>query len=319
MLSSNGLAACFGPKGARYGVAAHSLNGPVTSFSGNCDVGPYRATSAAHDASADQFSIPRHERIAVIALHGLTAAPEASLRGPGGESVDMPADGSGLSNSRAVVLPDPKTDTTHVILFSPRAGTWTVVPEQGEASTSIQVADGLPPVHVTARVSGSGPHRVLRWSTRPVAGQSVTYVERGAGVAHTLLRTSRPHGHLRFTPAATGGRSRQIEALVTENGLPRDQLAVTHFVASPTPKLRAISKLRLTGTLLRWSPQAGAAEYSLMLRTSNGATSSFLTHHASVRVPGSMRHRRLTVWISALSTRDVPGPLQITTLRPNAH
>ena len=134
VLSSNGLAACFGPKGARYGVAAHSLNGPVTSFSGNCDVGPYRATSAAHDASADQFSIPRHERIAVIALHGQTAAPEASLRGPGGESVDMPADGSGLSNSRAVVLPDPKTDTSHVILFSPRAGTWTVVPEQGEAA-----------------------------------------------------------------------------------------------------------------------------------------------------------------------------------------
>ena len=319
VLSSNGLAACFGPKGARYGVAAHSLNGPVTSFRDNCDVGPYRATSAAHDASANQFSIPRHERIAVIALHGLTAAPEASLRGPGGETVNMPADGSGLSNSRAVVLPDPKTDTTHVILFSPRAGTWTVVREQGEASTSIQVADGLPPVHVTANVSGSGRRRLLSWTTRRVAGQSVTYFEQGAGVAHTLLRTSRPHGHLHFTPAATGGRSRQIEALVTENGLPRDQLAITHFVAPPTPKLRAISKLRLAGTLLRWSPQAGAAEYSLMLRTSNGATSSFLTHHASVRVPGSMRHRRLTVWISALSTRDVPGPLQITTLRPNAH
>ena len=282
-------------------------------------MGPYRATSAAHDASANQFSIPRHERIAVIALHGQTAAPEASLRGPGGETLNMPADGSGLSNSRVVVLPDPKTDTTHVILFSPRAGTWTVVREQGEAPTSIQVADGLPPVHVTGNVSGSGRRRLFSWTIRRVAGQSVTFFEQGAGVAHTLLRTSRPHGHLHFTPAASGGRSRQIEALVTENGLPRDQLVITHFVAPPTPKLRAISRLRLAGTLLRWSPQAGAAEYSLMLRTSNGATSSFLTHHASVRVPGSMRHRRLTVWISALSARDVPGPLQITTLRPNAH
>jgi hypothetical protein len=230
----------------------------------------------------------------------------------------MPTDGTGLSNSRAVVLPDPKTDTSYVILFSPRAGTWTVVSEQDGPPVSIQVADGLPPVHVTGHVSGSRRRRLLSWSIRPVAGQSVTFVERGNGVAHTLLRTSRPHGHLRFTPAAGRGRARQIEALVTENGLPRDQLVVTHFVAPPTPKLRAIGKLRLSGTRLRWSPQAGAAEYSLMLRASSGATSSFLTHRASVRVPGSMRHRRLTVWISALSARNVPGPLQTTNLRPKA-
>ena len=105
---------------------------------------------------------------------------------------------------------------------------------------------------------------------------------------------------------------------MTENGLPRDQLVVTRFVAPSTPKLRAIGKLRLTGARLRWSPQVGADEYSLMLRTSSGATSSFVTRHASLRVPGSMRHRTLTVSISALSTRNVPGPLQTTTLRPKA-
>jgi len=314
--SSNGIAACFGPKDARYGVATHAINEPPTTFkAGTCDVGPYRANASARDAAAGQFSIRPHERLAVIAVHGQRALPEDSLHGPGGETINMPLGGAGLQSAQAVVLPDAASDTTYVVLTSPNAGTWTVVPEQGPAPASIQVADGLPAVQVAARVSGGGAGRRLRWSLKPLAGQKVTFVEQGAGVAHVLLRTDRARGSLRFTPAAGGARAREIEAFVTENGLPRDTVVLTHFHAPAPPKLRAIRVVHLRGRVLRWARQRGAAQYSLMLSTAGGGTASFLTGHASVRVPATMAGHTLTVWISAVGANGVPGPVHASTIR----
>jgi hypothetical protein len=319
VFSSSGVAACFGPPGARYGVAQH-WNQPVKSFDGDCDVGPYRAAGAtsARVSAVGQFSIPGHERIALIELHGGTAPPEASLRGPGGERIDMPINGGGLQSSRAVVLADPKTDTSYVILFSPAAGDWTVVPEQSGPPPSVRVADGVPPVEVSARVSGRGARRLLSWSLRPLPGQRVTFVELGAGTVHTLASTDLAHGRLTFRPAGGAGRARRIEALVDENGLPRDQLVVGRFTAPLAPKLGAVKKLRLSGSLLRWSPEVGAVEYSLLLRSTGGATFSSVTSHPSLRVPASMRHQPLAVSISALGANSVAGPPRTTVVRPKA-
>ena len=224
----------------------------------------------------------------MIARHGLTAAPEARCAARAARASTWPPTAAGYP-TRQPGAPDPKTDTTHVILFAPRAGTCTVVREQGEASTSIQVADGLPPVHVTARVSGSGPHRVLRWSTRPVAGQSVTYVERGAGVAHTLLRTrDRTDTYASRPPPLAGGPADRSAG--HRERLPRDQLAVTRIVASPHPTKgnQQAAPHRHAAALV---PPSRRSRILTHAATSNGATSSFLTHHASVRVPGSMRHQ----------------------------
>lgn len=314
--SSNGIAGCFGPKDGRYGFATHAINEPPTTFSaGTCDVGPYRANGSAHDATSDQFMIRPHERVAVVAVHGQGALPEDSLHGPGGETINMPLGGTGIQSAQALVLPDAASDTTYVILTLPNAGTWTVMPEQGPAPASIQIADGLPPAQVAARVSGSGAKRRLQWSLKPLAGQRVTFVEHGAGVAHVLLHTDRARGSLRFTPAAGGAMAREIEAFVTENGLPRDTLVIAHFHAPAPAKLRAITVLHLTGRTLSWARQPGAAQYSLMLSTAGAGTASFLTGHASVKVPAAMAGHTLTIWISAVGANGVPGPVHSTTIR----
>jgi hypothetical protein len=169
-------------------------------------------------------------------------------------------------------------------------------------------------VRVSARVRVNGTKRLLKWSLRRIAGQSVTFVEQGAGVAHVLLRTDRARGSVRFRPAPGGSRPRQIVAFVSENGLPRDRIVLTSFLAPAPPKLHAVRGLRLRGAVLRWSRQPGAAQYSLMVRAANGQTASFLTRRSLVRVPSTMRGEKLTVWISALGANGAPGPLRPTRL-----
>jgi hypothetical protein len=195
-----------------------------------------------------------------------------------------------------------------------------VTPEPGApAPVSIRTADGLPPVHVRARVSGSGSRRVLAWSLHPQPGQRVQFVERGAAGGEVIATTNRARGSVRFTPRVAAGRARTIVAFVTEHGLPRSQVVVAHFKAPAPPRLRAVGKLRLSGSTLRWSAQPAAAEYSLMPRASSGATFSTVTRHPSSRVPGSMRRRNLTVTISALNAGGTPGPLRTVTVRFKAH
>lgn len=307
VLSSNGIAGCLGPKGRQYGFGTHAINQTPTPLTGSCDLGPYRA-SGARDAAANQFTIPAHERIGLVALHGQGTLPEGSLQGPGGESIDLPPDGGAVQTAQAVVLPDAQSDTTYVVLYSPRAGTWTVAPQAGAGVAALQVADGVPPVKVSARVTGRRNERLLKWSLRRIAGQRVTFVEQGGGVSHVLLSTERAHGSFRFAPAAGIAPARQIIAFVSENGLPRDRLVIAAFRA---PSLHAVHGLQLRRGVVRWSREPGAVEYSVML-SSHGLTDSFLTRRSSVRVPHAMAARKLRVWISALGADDVPGPVRMS-------
>lgn len=222
-----------------------------------------------------------------------------------------PASAGGLHASRELVVQDPASKTTYMVLFSPRPGTWTITPLPLAAPpTSVRVADGLPPVRVTAKVRRAGKRELLSWSLRRVPGQRVTFLETGRDSDHKLLTTAKARGQLRFTPDAASGRARAIKALVTERGLPRAHVVVAHFRASPPPRLRAVGRVRVRLGTLTWAGQPAAAGYSLMLRSSAGVTLSKVTRRTRFSVPRSMRHRRLTVWISALDGGGSAGPLE---------
>ena len=82
VLSSNGLAACFGSPGARYGIAKH-WGEDLQTFSNSCDVGPYSASAAAaRAASAESFSVRPHERLKVIARSRRGRAAEGVAERP---------------------------------------------------------------------------------------------------------------------------------------------------------------------------------------------------------------------------------------------
>jgi hypothetical protein len=239
-----------------------------------------------------------------------------SLTGPGGQRIDTPADGSALRTSQAFIGRDPTTNTTYAILFSPAAGAWTIQPMAGAAApTSVQVADGLPPATVNARVRRANNRRVLTWRLRQIPGQAVTFLEHGATTDRVLLTTSRAHGLLRFAPAPGAGGPRQIVAFVTEHGLARTRLVVARFTAPPPARLRAVTGLHRQGASLTWRSQPAAARYSLLLRTPNGTTLALVTPRAHLRMPAAMRRAKLRVWISALDATGKAGPLRSATLR----
>ncbi len=215
VLSSNGLAACFGSPGARYGIAKH-WGEDLQTFSNSCDLGPYSASAAAaRAASAESFSVRPHERLKVIAVHGAGAPPKVSLNGPAGEQITAPADGSGLRTSRALLIQDPTTNTTYVVLFSPSAGQWSVTPEPGTpAPESIRTADALPAVRVKAHISGSRRAPRPRLEAAPAAWptcavRAARSRRRSGDRDHHTRARSRPfHAHRGRRQGANGGRVR---------------------------------------------------------------------------------------------------------------
>ena len=170
--------------------------------------------------------------------------PAVTLAGPGGATVAAPADGRTAQTPSALVVPDREGGTVTFVLYSPPAGRWTAA---GAGAFSLATAEGLPAPNVKARVSGRGAKRTLTWSLTPLAGQSVTLYERGENAARKLVTTTRAKGRLVFRPSNVPGRSRTIEAVVTQDGLPRATLDAGRFTAPPFARPRRVAGLKLRG------------------------------------------------------------------------
>jgi hypothetical protein len=152
--------------------------------------------------------------------------------------------------------------------------------------SSIQGVDPaavLAPPRVSARVSGKGRKRVLRWRVRPIPGQRVTFAEEGADSANVIARTVKSRGKVRFTPSAGTGRARKITAIVEQGGAPRDTLTVARYTA---PAWRRPAKPRR------------------------------LRGRRRLRIPDVQRHHRARIEVAGLRSDDLPGPPARVTVRP---
>ncbi|MBE2314624.1 hypothetical protein DVA67_001460 [Solirubrobacter sp. CPCC 204708] len=293
VLSMTGVASCFGQPDARIGFA-RKWGEPVDVLIGACDVGPFRRERPKAASAAHAFTVGERAKVHVVAVEGEGAAPNVTLVGPGGRRVTTPADGSLLQTREAIVVQDPERATTTVALLDPPAGRWRV--ETPSAVRAVRSAPGLAPVNVKASVKRG----VLRWTLDRLPGQRVTFVERGADGARELVTTARASGRVRFKPG-TGRRT--VEALVTQDGLPRATRVVARF-SGPSPKLRRVAKVTLRGGTLRWRGQAAAARYAVAVEAKDGGVESFTPARASLRVGCAVRR----VTIVALSGDGRPGP-----------
>jgi len=61
-------------------------------------------------------------------------------------------------------------------------------------------------------VTGRGHRRLLHYRVTALSGRSVTFVERGPGVAHVLGIAHRTAGKIAFAPLAGQGERRSIVA-----------------------------------------------------------------------------------------------------------
>jgi hypothetical protein len=253
--------------------------------------------SAGAAQALPEFTVPRGESVAAIGVVGTGGAPNVTLKGPDGRTIQTPSS-SYLKDPDEVVIADgKKTMETYIFINHPAPGKWQIASTPGSVPiTAVQQAAALPSPNLHARLSGAGRGRErLHYSLRRIPGQQVTFVDARKGHGFRVLGQARgSRGALTFTPSADLGRSHEIVAWVTEDGHPREDVTLIHYTAPPPPPLpapRGLSAKRHGSTVtVGWRTIAGAVGYTLTVRLSDGSV-----QHYALGIRGSAKSRRLTL------------------------
>jgi hypothetical protein len=293
--SDNGAGVCVDTFWGHVGLVVHA-NGSVDAWPfGDCDISSARdvrpgGSSKAAAVSTIAFPVDAGSSRLLVGIASDGGPPAVTLTGPGGTRIEVPATGV-VNTASALEFHDARHGITFVGLRRPAAGQWRVVAAPGSPLLK-EVRTGIPrpPVTVHAHVVRSGAHERLVYSGPRVAGQTVTFVERGsAGVAVIARVSGGGSGSLGFTPLHGNARLRTIVAVVSQNGRPRAVRRVGTFRTPPAVRPGRPGRLSLTrraGALdIAWQPVAGASHYLVLVRASDGSTPVRSTTHAVLRVP----------------------------------
>jgi hypothetical protein len=304
-------------------------------FYDSCDIGKFRSLGFTtglhgHEAASQNFNVPKGQKVALIGLPGSGGPPKAILTGPSGRTIKTPAAGY-EKTADYVVISDNKSATkeTYFFINHPEPGAWKVTPEAGSPPiTSIEQAGQLPAPKVKGRVSRAGGGRDrFSYSLNPIPGQQVTFAEREAsGAFHEIGSAKGRRGTLVFTPSSNLGRSRTIEAMVTQEGHPREDAVITHFkVARPTllPAPKRLRVVRRGATVkVSFGAVAGASGYGLAVRLADGRTIylklAARRHEATITAVPSNIGAKVTVGAIMPGLRVKEGRTARARLKPGA-
>jgi hypothetical protein len=253
---------------------------------GSCSMDKFRAQRpqrvVAARQSTDGFDVQGSPPATAVRLQGDGGPPRVKLVGPGNREIDTPDNGDGvLKEGDFALATNDEDDTTQVIIANPGQGHWTVVPDEGSPRvTAIEQAGTLPAPVAKGHVTGRGRNRTLEYAYMPVDGQRITFVERGRKTEQRLGVAAGGEcpgdigrspdgqqmkcGKIRFSPGDGPAGTRQIMALVEQDGAPRAKpVEAARYRAPATampPKPRGL-KLRRRGSKLvvTWRGSAGNA------------------------------------------------------------
>lgn len=340
LVSSTGFAVCGSLKvgGTDIGRigAGKRWDGDLQFMTKACDIGPWRVSrpEAAGARAArlaknphgtrlalgDQpVEIPAGKRGVLVALRGVDAAPRVALRSPGGQTVvTTPADADGaVTTSAATAFTNVAAKTTYIALKAPRGGTWSAVPvRSGDVIAEASAAAMLAPTKVRASVSGRGAARTLRFDVGRRAGQTVRFVERGAGVARTVAVVGRADAHrgaIAFRPATGPAGRRTIVALIEQDGAPRESREVATFraaapatAARPTGvRITRSSKRSISSLVVTWNAAPRAQRYGVRVELADGRVYAFArgtsARERRITLPGIARTTAASVRVVGLS------------------
>jgi hypothetical protein len=329
IVSSTGVAACapvapfidmgFGYKwGEKLGFgnfdAPPDCDVDVASYKPAAFARPWLAAASA----AGSFSLPKGLRSATVRLDGAGAAPGLTLSGPGGLNVSYPSVAAGAQSGKNYGVV-PVGTQTFVKLSAPAAGSYTVSAAPGPSITALAVANGLPDPKVTGNVSGKRRSRTLSFRIQPIPGQKVTFVEQGKGVKDVLGETAQRSGILHFHPALGPAGRRTVLAIVSQDGVPRAEIEVAHFVApSPLPGRPRGVKLKRNGKklLVSWKRAPGASHVAVSWALADGRRQAEVVrgrHFAIPDVPGIDSGK---IQVAGLRSDNVAG--KVVTLKLKA-
>ena len=323
VISSKGAGACvsYGPLYAGFtytwGGSADPILGTSCDFSqfvlAPVDLQPDAVTG--HAAPGSSVTIAPRTDSTDIVVTGSGGPPSVVLVDPRGQTVVPAALGAEDGTAPAVAAQNPDSSQTVVLLRSPRAGRWQVEPAAGSpAITQIASARGFPKPKITTSVSGTAAHRVLHYRSNVGQGLTTTFSEHSGGAYQTIGTTARPHGTLAFTPATGPAGRRQIVAVISAGGLPRERIVVGHYRAPAPARPGAVGGLKVSehGTAfhVRFGTAAGASHYVVHAIGDDGRHLTRVISHGPHRfsLPAIGYANTLTVTVAGVSAYGKTGP-----------
>ncbi len=273
LVSNIGLAACVEALG--YGVGAGATwGGDFDAFTG-CDLSrwrPVRPTASAV-GPVRSFDVPRGLPAVAWEVSSLRGVPpDVTVAGPGHQSVVLTHERPYVHNARFTAY-ETGNGRTYVVVRGPAAGRWTITSTGGTPITRVRQALGLPRPSVSAKVSGSGRRRVLRWHLRPISGQVVRFAEIGKDSRHVITATSRTSGTVRFAPAPGSAGVRRIQAIVEQDRRPRTTLTVGSYRAPGVARPGRVKGVKLTRRgsrlIVRWRASKDGLRHAVYLVVSD--------------------------------------------------
>lgn len=307
-------------------VSRHPLGQPAQFewIEHSCDVANVHGTTTQVRAAGDGvapgsgFVIPAGTDKQVVIVRGTGGAPVVTLVAPDGRRIATPTD------RLHAVGPDWEAitglhHTTVVALVKPVAGTWRVEPVAGSpAVRDVRTADILPAPRVGGRVTRTRGRFVLHADVAAAAGQTVRFVERGAGVSQVLGVVRGGHAALRFTPVAAPGRAREVVAMVLQDGRPRAEVRVARFTAPGLlrpGRVRGVRTVRRGGRLVvTWRAAARAGGYAVEARLPGGRGAGRIVRPGRPRrvsFPAGRRDRVTLKLVALRRSDEAPGPATV--------
>lgn len=247
VVSSTGIAACGGVRDGwtwEAGLGYRWVGNQLTVLASGCDLRPWTTQApsvAAADAGAEagaisSFTVPAGEAVHAVRFTGTTAPPRVRLSGPAGESYVTPSDPADLGvQDDYVVVQDAAKRTTTFLLNAPSPGTWRAFLQSGSSPVAkVATAKAAPRPEISAAVTGTGTQRTLTWNLTPLPGQTVTFVEKGPETTAVIASTSAASGQVPFLPADGPAGTRELVAVVSQDGMPRGEVPAGSYEAAAT-------------------------------------------------------------------------------------
>lgn len=332
VISSTGVGGCVYTYFANFGLG-YRWDGSFKYYLTGCDINHW---SSAWDGGArgrlasyaerravatEDMSVRRGERAVYFRFASAGDPPQVVVNGPDGTRVVVPPGTEAFeATDDHIVLQVPPEHATYVIVRDPAPGRWTVDTVDGsEELVSVAQASALPEPRVRATVGGRGHARTLRWSLKPVAGQSVELVERAGRTSQSLGTVTEASGRLRFRPATGPAGRRRIVAVVSQDGAPRAELTVATYDAPGPLRPPAPERLRIKRTATRavatWSDVPRAASWRVVATASDGRRWAMPLTARRLVLPSVFRHKSVTVTVRGVSAEQVLGPVTRRTSR----
>lgn len=301
-----------------------------------CDLGRYEIAAAANQtragtrqagvAESHTFEVPDGEDLLGVDVLGEEGQqPDVILVAPDGTEyagVDTDPTDDGILIAR--------DSGQHLFLISsPLAGGWKVVPQEGSAEIAqVEVSFRLPDIELDVDATVEGGMVRLDYDVKEIEGQDVTFLDRRAGdpdsaepvgvVPGSRTRSAAGATSARAIDSRQGGATisgsmtvhpageaaggdREVIAVITQDGIPREQRVVATYTApaaSPAGAPLAVTATEAAGgAVVTWQPPAddGGREITrYRIRSTTGA---------SVTAPADAR--TITLPIPAMSPGEV--------------